>query len=949
MTVAPNGTQQYTAIGNYSDGSTKNLTTTVTWSASTGASITAAGLATGLTPGATSTITATLGTVSGSATLSVSAVPLVSIAVTPATATVAPNGTQQFTATGTYADHSTRNITSSVTWNATAGATISQLGLATGLTPNTTSTITATQGNIVSNSATLTITNPLVSIAVTPSSASVAPNGTQQFTATGTYANNSTQNITTGVTWHATAGATITAGGLATGVTPNTTSTITATQGAIVSNGALLTITNPLVSIAVAPATMTLNPGQMQQYTATGTYANGSTQNITSSVTWSASLGATITAGGLATAVTPNTTSTIMAAQGNISGTATLTITNPLVSIAVTPVTVSIAQQTTQQYVATGTYADHSTQVLTTSVIWNSSNTTVATISNSQGTQGLATSGTTAGMTMITATMGTVTSPAATLTVTSATLVSIAVTPANPQIVYQTQQAFTATGTYSDSSTQNITNSVTWASSDTTKITITVSGIATGVNTTTSPVTISATKGTIVGSTTATVVPAAVVSIAITPNLTTLAQTTSRQYTATATLTNGSTLNVTNVATWSSSNTTIATVGLHSGLVTAQSVTNSSNPVNIQASYNGVNQTLALDVTNATAASVTVTPIAPTIPVGVSQRFSAVATFTDGSTQDVSQTATWTTSPTGIASISNLGIATGLTPGTTTVTATFETLPGNAQLTVSTATLTSIAVTPTSTILAPGSSITYQAVGHYSDGSTQFISNLVAWASDTPSVVSITTTGGVATGQSAGTANITATYQSVTSNMAGVLVTSSPLNSITITPSPGQVPEGVTLQFAATGTFASGQTQNLTTNVTWASSQPSIGTISNAVGQQGLATGVAPGQTFITAVFASVVSPQTQLNVTNATLVSIAITPSNPTVTHGNSVNFTATGTFSDGSLINLTTQVTWTSSAVTVATINSSGVANTASPGQTTITATFSNGINGTTLLTVQ
>jgi uncharacterized protein YjdB len=268
---------------------------------------------------------------------------------------------------------------------------------------------------------------------------------------------------------------------------------------------------------------------------------------------------------------------------------------------------------------------------------------------------------------------------------------------------------------------------------------------------------------------------------------------------------------------------------------------------------------------------------------------------------------------------------------------------------VSTATLQSIAVTPSSTVLAPASTVTYQAVGHYSDGTTQFISNLATWATVPPNspVVSITPTG-IATGQSAGTANITATYQSVTSNMAAVLVTASPLSTITVSPSTGQVPEGVALQFTALGTFANSQTENLTSNVTWASSQPSIATVSNATGQQGLAEGVTAGTASISADFAGIVG-SANLTVTNATLVSIAILPSNPIVTHGTSVNFTAKGTFSDGSQVDLTTQVTWTSQFATVATINASGVANTVSPGQTTITATFSNGINQTTLLTVQ
>ena len=785
-------------------------------------------------------------------------------------------------------------------------------------------------------------TPTLTAITVTPANPAIAlgtTQPTQQFAATGTYSDGSTKVLTSTANWISSnpAVATVNTTGLATGMTAGTT-TISATSGTITGSTVLTVNPAPLVSIAVTPATATVAPSGTQQYTAMGTYADGSTQNITSSVTWSASAGATIIAGGLAIpGVTPNTTSTIMAAQGNISGTATLTITNPLVSIAVTPLTASIAQQTTQQYVATGTYADHSTQVITTSVTWNSSNTTVATISNSQGTQGLATSGTTAGTTTITATSGSITSPPATLTVTSATLVSIAVTPMTPQIVYQTQQAFVATGTYSDSSTQVITGSVTWASSDTTKITITVSGVATGVNTTTSPVTISATKGTVVGSTTATVVPAPVVSIAITPVApTTLAMGTSRQYTATATLGNGSTLNVTNVATWTSLNTAVATVGVHNGVVQAATTVPTTTTVTFNVTYNSVTQSFNVDVTSATATSITVTPITPSIPVGVNQRFNAVATFSDGSTQDITQVAAWSSNNTPVATISpTLGLAFGVSPGSATITALFETISGTATLTVDSGTLQSIAVTPSQTILAPASTVTYQAVGTYSDGTTQFISGLVTWASSAPSVVSIATTGGIATAQSPGTANITATYQGVTSPNATVLVTGSALSTITVTPSPGQAPEGVALQFAATGHFADTSTQNLTTNVTWASSQPSIATVSNATGQQGLAEGVTAGQTTITAVFAGIVG-NAFLNVTNATLMSIAITPANSHAPVGSSVLFDAKGTFSDQSVVDLSTQVTWSSSVPAVATINSVGVANTASSGTTVITASF-------------
>ena len=791
----------------------------------------------------------------------------------------------------------------------------------------------------------------LVAIQVTPATPSIAKGATQAFKATGSYSDGTTKDLTSTANWLSsnTSVATINISGLATGVGSGT-STITASSGGVTGT-TTLTVTNPpLVSIAISPTSSTLSVGGQQAFTATGTYGDGSTQNITTSVTWQSSNPnvAAINPSGLAVAQAPGTTLITASSQGITSNNASLTVSNPLVSIAVTAPSLSIAPNTSVQFTATGTYADSTTAVITSSVTWASSNTSVATISNSQGTQGLA-SALAAGTTSITATSGSITSPPVTLTVKSVTLVSIAVTPANAQLVYQSPQQYTATGTYSDSSTQDITNSVTWASGDKTKIVIVASGLATGVATTGNPVTISATQGAVTGSTTATVIPPPVTSIAITPNITTMAQGTSVQYTATATLSNGSTLNVSSQATWTSSNPSIATVGLHSGLVKAAASVSSSTTVVITASYGGVSQTLQLLVTNATVNTITVSPIAPTIPAFVSQKFVATATFSDGTQQDVSRDATWTSDNTAVATVNTVGVASALTPGIANITASFGAHSGVAQLTVSFATLTSIVISPTSATLAPGSTVNFSAVGHFSDSSTQIITP--TWNSSNTSVVTVNANG-VATAQQAGTATITATYQGVTSNSASIVVSQFPLVSIAVTPASVSVPVAVGTQFVAIGTFSDSSTQNLTNSVTWASSPSSVATISNTSGRQGFATGVTAGQAAITAVFAPIVSPAATLTVTTAPLLSIAVTPSNPMVVHGTALQFTANGTFGGISQpINLTTQVTWTSSDATVATISGSGLASTVAAGTTTITATFvQNGVTvqGTATLTV-
>jgi hypothetical protein len=113
---------------------------------------------------------------------------------------------------------------------------------------------------------------------------------------------------------------------------------------------------------------------------------------------------------------------------------------------------------------ATGHFSDQSTQDLTTQATWDSTDRTVASVSNLAGTQGLAT-GIAAGRTSVTATWESK-SGSASLTVTQAQLLSITVAPENPTIAAGATQQFTATGHYQNDLTQDITNLATWDSSD---------------------------------------------------------------------------------------------------------------------------------------------------------------------------------------------------------------------------------------------------------------------------------------------------------------------------------------------------------------------------------------------------------------------------------------------------------------------------------------------------
>ena len=165
------------------------------------------------------------------------------------------------------------------------------------------------------------------SIAVTPATASIVKGKTQQFTAVVTYTNNTTADVTASATWASSnaAIATVTKG-LATGVAVGSATMTASVTGSTVTGTAALTVTAPtLVSIAVTPNPASVVKGKTQQFAATGTYSDGTTQTLTA-VTWSSTAGGTITTAGLATATAVGAP-TITATSGTISGTAVMTVT----------------------------------------------------------------------------------------------------------------------------------------------------------------------------------------------------------------------------------------------------------------------------------------------------------------------------------------------------------------------------------------------------------------------------------------------------------------------------------------------------------------------------------------------------------------------------------------------------------------------------------------------
>ena len=850
-------------------------------------------------------------------------------------------GTQQYTATGSYSDASTQNITSSVTWTSNNGsATINASGLATGVSVGS-ATITASSGGLTSNNAALAVNAApvvLTSLAITPSPATVGKGSTVQFTAMGSYSDGHTQNLSTQVTWSSsvTGTATINANGLATGVAAGNTQVSAALSG----QSAMATLTvNPatLVSLAITPQTASIANGTKQQYAAVGTFSDGSTQDLSTSVSWTSSNTAlvTVNAGGLASTTGTGSVSITAAAGAITSNAATLAVTAATVtSLQITPSPVSLAAGNMQQLLVTATFTDGSSQNVTSSVTYSSSAAGVAMVNPSGLLKGVAPGGAT-----VTASLQGATTTLS-VTVTNAVLASIAVTPANPSMPAGLSQQLTATGTYTDGSTRDLTGVASWTSSDSTTVSVTSAGNATAVKQ--GSATITATSSGISGATTVTGTAAVATAISVSPTPVTLAAGNTQQFAATATLTDGTQQNVTASAHWSVSDPTKASISNTSGsngLLTATAAGNTSAVATIgTVSGSGV-----VTVTAATLTGLTINPAALTsIPAGTTKQLSVTAKYSDSSNADVTNQVTWTTGSASTAYVDASGLLHAVGSGLTTIDAHLQGVDGTAIVSVSNATLTSIALTPASPVLALGQTRQITATGTYSDGSTENITSQVQWSSSVMNVATVSSTG-LVTPLATGASTLGATLSGVTGTTP-LTVTSATLQSIAVTSAQSSFVLGQSLPLVATGTYSDGTTQALTTQVSWSSQTPSVGVVSSG----GIATGVKAG-TFYARASLNGVTGSEPLTVTNATLVSIAVTPNNTVVLDvvGTTVQFTATGTFSDGTTQNLGTSVHWTTTGVVVGTISPAGVFDPTAVGLGTVVAT-SGSISGSASLTV-
>lgn len=409
----------------------------------------------GLTTGGVSRTAGKVG--AGSSVLS-------SVTVSAPADAVAAGAVLKLTAMSNMTDGSSSLADGTVTWASSNSslATVASDGTVTSRKPGKV-TITATTGG-VGGSMDLTVTEAVLQSLSLPAGLNdpLPLGATRALSLVGTYSDGSQQTLSKGVTWTAAnSNAQVAADGTVTA----------ATLGAVDITGAIgsqsksfsLTVSKAVLrSMAltrVDGATASIAAGRTVQLKVMGKYSDGSEENITSAVTWTAGTdNLAVSSGGLVTTRTPGAGRvSVVDTTSQLSQSVALDVSDAvLASIEVGPSAPSLAEGLNQQLTLKGVFSDGSTSTSLTGANWTSSNASKVSVLSSGLVSGLG-----VGAADITATVGDV-SGKVTVTVTAPVPKSLSVSAVLTSISNGASTTLSALVTLTNNATQTLASAVNW-------------------------------------------------------------------------------------------------------------------------------------------------------------------------------------------------------------------------------------------------------------------------------------------------------------------------------------------------------------------------------------------------------------------------------------------------------------------------------------------------------
>ena len=354
------------------------------------------------------------------------------------------------------------------------------------------------------------------------------------------------------------------------------------------------------------------------------------------------------------------------------------------------------------------------------------------------------------------------------------TLQSIVVSPSGPTIALGQSVQLTATGNYSDGSARDLSTQATWTSDANSVGVVSVTGVVSAVAMGSAKVT--ATLGAVSGGTNLTVNAATLQSIYIYPGNSYLPTGLTVQLVAHGHYSDGSSKDITSTVTWTTATSPVLTVS-----AAGQVATLTTGTVDISATAGNVVGKVAFTITSDALQSITVTPQTVSTPVGYAGQLTASAIFVSGVSRDVTSAVTWSSGASSIATVDATGIVTGLTLGSSTISASLGGVLGKGTVNVVPATLQTIIVSTYGSSLPVGLSGQAVAMGKFADGSTEDVTSSVSWSSDSKSVATVSQKG-IVTGVSAGSSNIIATMSGVTGSVSITVSPAAAAPAVSVSP-----------------------------------------------------------------------------------------------------------------------------------------------------------------------
>ena len=594
--------------------------------------------------------------------------------------------------------------------------------------------------------------------------------------------------------------------------------------------------------------------------------------------------------------------------------------TTDVASVSVTPptTTVAVGSQIPLQAVV----QDASGKPITgTGIFWSVQNPTIASISSAGVVTGMA-----IGSTEVSANVNGK-SGIATITVQKAPVASVVVSPPHVDVSPNGQAQFTAIA-YDAVQNALSDRTITWSTSNAGVATVDAGGLMIAVGQ--GSATITATSEGKTGVATVNVGQASVATVTVTPTPLSMSVGQTTQLAATLKDASGNVVTGPAVA-WSSSNSAIATVSAQ-GMVTAVA----AGSATITATSDGKTGSAALTISNVAVGSVSILPQGPSIVARSTTQLNATVLDVSG-TVVTDRVVTWGSSTPAVATVSPTGLVSGVTPGTTVITATSEGKSGTTLVTVTPVPVGSVVLSPSTPGIRVTATLTLTPTVK-DTGGVIVTDRVITWVSNNTAVATVTSAG-VVTGVAPGSATVTATSESK-SGTSTVTVTKIPVGTVTLSP--------LTKSMLVTQTFALTPTVKDSVGtvvndrvVTWGSSNTAVATVSVT----GAVTAVGPGTADITAT-SETKSGTSTITVALVPVSSVVVQPSPATITLTATAQLTAVAKDSVGGVLT-GRAVTWGSSDPTTVSVSSTGLITALKIGTATITAT-SEGKSGTSLVTV-